>query len=165
MTIAYWPGRSQSARSLGGAAANRSQHSCRPEEPGQTKMNRRGWKTLARGLVLARTGMRPSQVKRLDPDLDIRPLLDGEVPFFQVSAGKGGKSYLMPLTSDGDFSGCTNTSMRFSYITRDSAIRTIWLRTGARCDVRHDRFTVLDQSGWACGGDRALLAYPPNCRR
>jgi integrase len=47
------------------------------------------------------TGMRPSQVKRLDPDLDIRPYLEGEVPFVQVSAGKGGKSYPMPLTSDG----------------------------------------------------------------
>ena len=50
---------------------------------------------------LAHTGMRPSQVKRLDADLDIRPYLDGEVPFAQVSAGKSGKSYLMPLTSDG----------------------------------------------------------------
>jgi hypothetical protein len=30
-------------------------------------------------------------MKRLDPDLDIRPFLDGDVPFVQVSAGKGGK--------------------------------------------------------------------------
>jgi integrase len=64
-------------------------------------MNNRGWKTLARALVLAHTGMRPSQVKRLDPALDILSYLDGEVPFVQVSAGKGGKPYLMPLTSDG----------------------------------------------------------------
>jgi integrase len=67
----------------------------------RTAMNNRGWPTLARALVLAHTGMRPSQVKRLDPDLDILPYLDGDVPFVQVSAGKGGKSYLMPLTSDG----------------------------------------------------------------
>jgi integrase len=52
-------------------------------------------------LVLTHTGMRASQVKRLDPDLDIRPYLDADVPFVQVSAGKGGKPYLMPLTSDG----------------------------------------------------------------
>src|SRR5450759_2171786 len=45
--------------------------------------------------------MRPSQVKRLDPVLDIRPHLDGNPSFVQVSAGKGGKPYLMPLTSDG----------------------------------------------------------------
>lgn len=36
-------------------------------------MNNRGWKTLARALVLAHTGMRPSQLTRLSPDLDIRP--------------------------------------------------------------------------------------------
>jgi D-arginine dehydrogenase len=34
-----------------------------------TAMNNRGWPTLARALVLAHTGMRPS-VKRLDPDVD-----------------------------------------------------------------------------------------------
>jgi site-specific recombinase XerD len=67
----------------------------------RTAMNNRGWPTLARALVLTHTGMRPSQMKRLDPDLDIRPYLDGDVPFVQVSAGKGGKPYLMPLTSDG----------------------------------------------------------------
>lgn len=37
----------------------------------RTAMNNRGWKTLARAQVLAHTGMRPSQVKRLDPDLDM----------------------------------------------------------------------------------------------
>jgi integrase len=67
----------------------------------RTARNNRGWKTLARALVLAHIGMRPSQVKRLDPALDILPYLDGEVPSVQVSAGKGGKPYLMPLTSDG----------------------------------------------------------------
>src|SRR5207302_1921691 len=63
--------------------------------------NNRGWKTLARALVLAHTGMRPAQVKRLDPNLDIRPFLDGDVPYVQVSAAKGGNPYLMPLTADG----------------------------------------------------------------
>jgi integrase len=67
----------------------------------RTAMNNRGWKTLARALVLAHTGMRASQVKRLDPDLDIRPHLAGEPPFVQVSAGKGGRAYRLPLTSDG----------------------------------------------------------------
>jgi integrase len=64
-------------------------------------MNNRGWKTLARALVLAHTGMRPSQLMRLDPDLDVRPHLSADVPFVQMSAGKGGRPYLLPLTGDG----------------------------------------------------------------
>ena len=63
--------------------------------------NNRGWRTLARALVLAHTGMRPAQLKRMDPDIDIRPYLTDNVPFVQVPAAKGGKPYRMPLTSDG----------------------------------------------------------------
>lgn len=54
-------------------------------------MNNRGWKTLARALVLAHTGMRPSQMMRLDPDLHIRPYLDEVVAMVEVPSGKGGK--------------------------------------------------------------------------
>jgi hypothetical protein len=34
----------------------------------------------ARARIRPSCSMRPSQVKRLDPDLDIRPYLDGAVP-------------------------------------------------------------------------------------
>jgi integrase len=64
-------------------------------------MNNRGWKTLARALVLAHTGMRPSQMMRLDPDLHIRSYLDEDVPMVEVPSGKGGKTHWKPLTSDG----------------------------------------------------------------
>ena len=59
--------------------------------------NNRGWKTLARAPVLAHTGMRPAQVRRLNPDLDIRPFLNGEVPYVQVSAAKRGNPYLIDV--------------------------------------------------------------------
>src|SRR6202035_3424442 len=62
----------------------------------------RGWKTLARALVLTHTGMRPSQLMRLDPDIDIHPHLESDVPFVQVRVpGKGEKPHPKPLTSDG----------------------------------------------------------------
>jgi hypothetical protein len=64
-------------------------------------MNNRGWKTLARALVLAPTGMRPSQMMRLDPELHIRSYLDEDVPMIEVPSGKGGKTHWKPLTSDG----------------------------------------------------------------
>jgi hypothetical protein len=63
-------------------------------------MNDRGWKTLARALVLAHTGMRPSQMMRLDPDLHIRPYLDDAVAIVEVPSGKGGKAHWKPLTKD-----------------------------------------------------------------
>ena len=67
----------------------------------RTAMNNRGWKTLARALVLAHTGMRASQLKRLEVNIDVRPYLGGERPFVQVPAGKSGKAYELPLTSNG----------------------------------------------------------------
>ena len=67
----------------------------------RTAMNNRGWKTLARALVLAHTGMRASQLKRLDVDIDIRPHLAGDRPLVQVPAGKGDEAYELPLTASG----------------------------------------------------------------
>jgi integrase/recombinase XerC len=63
--------------------------------------NNRGWKTLARALVLAHTGMRPSQMMRLDPDLHIRSYLDDAVAMVEVPSGKGGRTHWKPLTTDG----------------------------------------------------------------
>lgn len=64
-------------------------------------MNNRGWKTLARALALAHTGMRPSQMMRMDPELHIRPYLDDDVAMVEVPSGKGGKAHWKPLTKDG----------------------------------------------------------------
>jgi site-specific recombinase XerC len=64
-------------------------------------MHNRGWKTLARALVLAHTGMRPSQMMRLDPDLHIRSYLDDAVAMVEVPSGKGGRTHWKPLTTDG----------------------------------------------------------------
>jgi integrase/recombinase XerC len=68
----------------------------------RTAINNRGWKTLARALVLTHTGMRPSQLMRLDPETDIRPHLAADVPFVYVrQPGKGGRAHPKPLTKDG----------------------------------------------------------------
>jgi len=61
--------------------------------------NGRGWKTLARLRVMAETGMRHSQVMRLQPtDL----WLDSEPPLVAVNApGKSGKPHWKPLSVRG----------------------------------------------------------------
>jgi len=65
----------------------------------RTKKWNRGWKTLARMKVIALTGMRHSQVKRLQPD-DIA--LDHDVPHVVVvDAGKDGAPHAKPLTPEG----------------------------------------------------------------
>lgn len=65
----------------------------------RTKQNNRGWKTLARLQVIAATGMRHSQVMRLEPH-DI--WLDNDPPVVVVNRpGKGGKAHWKPLTADG----------------------------------------------------------------
>lgn len=61
--------------------------------------NHRGWKTLARLRVIAETGMRHSQVMRLQSQ-DI--WLDHEPPVVFVNqAGNGGKLHWKPLTEQG----------------------------------------------------------------
>ena len=64
-------------------------------------MNNRGWKTLARALVLVHTGMRPSQMMRIDVEEHVTPYIDQETPMVYVPAGKGGKPHWKPLTVDG----------------------------------------------------------------
>jgi site-specific recombinase XerC len=86
-------------------------------------MNNRGWKTLARALVLAHTGMRPSQMMRLDPDLHIRSYLDDAVAMVEVPSGKGGRTHWKPLTTDG------------------VAAFRLFLRVGAQARSRHRRST------------------------
>lgn len=65
----------------------------------RVEQNNRGWKTLARTRVIAATGMRHSQVMRLQRQ-DI--WLENDPPVVLVNqAGKGGKPHWKPLTADG----------------------------------------------------------------
>ena len=59
----------------------------------------RGWRTLARLKVIALTGMRHSQVMRLEPD---HLYLDHHPPYVVVvDPGKDGEPHAKPLTPDG----------------------------------------------------------------
>ena len=65
----------------------------------RTTKHNRGWKTLARAKVIALTGMRHSQVMRLEAD---HIFLDGENPYLLVvDAGKEGEPHVKPLSVDG----------------------------------------------------------------
>ena len=61
--------------------------------------NNRGWKTLARAMVLTYTGVRPSQMMRINPTSHI--FLDESQPKVFIPAGKGGKAHWKPLTPGG----------------------------------------------------------------
>jgi|KBSSwiStaDraftv2_1062776.scaffolds.fasta_scaffold179254_2 integrase len=65
----------------------------------RVERNNRGWKTLARVRVIAETGMRHSQVMRLQTH-DV--WLDNEPPVVLVNQpGKGGRPHWKPLTQEG----------------------------------------------------------------
>jgi integrase len=65
----------------------------------RVKRQNRGWKTLARLKVIALTGMRHSQVMRLERD---HVFLDHDPPFVVVAdPGKDGAPHAKPLTPDG----------------------------------------------------------------
>jgi site-specific recombinase XerD len=65
----------------------------------RVKAQNRGWRTLARLKVIALTGMRHSQVMRLETD---HLYLDHDPPFaLVVDPGKDGEPHAKPLTQDG----------------------------------------------------------------
>jgi integrase len=52
-------------------------------------------------MILTYTGMRPSQMMRLDPTTHIIPFVDESPPMVFVPAGKGGKAHWKPLPPGG----------------------------------------------------------------
>ncbi len=65
----------------------------------RVKAQNRGWRTLARLRVIALTGMRHSQVMRLEKD---HVYLDHDPPYVVVvDPGKDGEPHAKPLTADG----------------------------------------------------------------
>ena len=65
----------------------------------RVRAQNRGWRTLARLKVIALTGMRHSQVMRLEPD---HLYLDHDPPYVVVvDPGKDGEPHAKPLTPDG----------------------------------------------------------------
>ena len=67
----------------------------------RTAMNGRGWRTLSRALVLTYTGMRPSQLMRIDIERHVAPFIDSPEPVVVIPAGKKGRVAIQPLTTDG----------------------------------------------------------------
>ena len=131
-------------------------------------MNNRGWKTLARALVLTHTGMRPSHVMRLDPDIDIQPNLGGNVPFVQVRVpGKGGNAHPKPLTKDGVSAFLLFLRVEAVGPFSARAFYKAWMLAGDQAKVerfrpyllRHSYATLLRRGGADVADIQVLLGH------
>jgi integrase/recombinase XerC len=133
----------------------------------RTVQNNRGWKTLARAMVLAFTGTRPSQMMRLDVATHIAPFIDGDLPSVFIPAGKGGKSHIKPLPPGGvaAFRLFVNSAAQGEFST--SSFYKSWMQA---CDdasverfnpykLRHSYATLMRRGGADVADIQALLGH------
>ena len=124
----------------------------------------RGWATLARLLVFAYTGMRPSQMMRIDP---ASHLVLGEQPMVFVPPGKGGRAHWKPLTPGGvaAFRLFVNSGAQGPFSV--SAFDKSWLRACQDAGVdrfnpyklRHSYATLLRRGGMDLADVQELLGH------
>ncbi len=68
----------------------------------ELEASNKGTKTIVRCKVLYCTGMRPSQLMRVDTSADVEPFLEQDPPSMLIrKAGKGGKTHTKPLNQSG----------------------------------------------------------------
>jgi site-specific recombinase XerD len=117
---------------------------------------KRGSKTLARALILTHTGMRPSQLKRMEVARDIQPYIDEEAPFVYIPrGGKRGNPIMKPLNQHGvmAFRRFIESGAQGKFST--SSFYKSWMRYCDRAGVprfkpyrlRHSHATLLRRTG------------------
>jgi len=129
------------------------------------KAQNRGWKTLARLRVIALTGMRHSQVMRLEKD---HVYVDHDPPYLVVvDPGKDGEPHAKPLTADGveafRLFGRVSAWGRFS----QSSVYKSWRQACTEAEVpffnpyklRHSYATALRAQGMDLADVQELMGH------
>lgn len=131
----------------------------------RAKKHNRGWKTLARAKVIALTGMRHSQVMRLEPD---HVFIEGDHPYVVVvDPGKNGEPHVKPLTPDGveafrlfnDKAAWGDFSQSSLYKSWKLACRTADVPFFNPYKLRHSYATALRAEGIDLADVQTLLGH------